>query len=66
MAWGSEHSMWNQMEMTSHLVWSLIDCVALGKSLYLSDPSFLFHSMRNQHLALRDVCSQKCCWAEFF
>lgn len=45
---------------------SFTSCVALGKSLYLSDPSFLFHGIRNKHLALRDVCSEKYCWVEFF
>lgn len=45
---------------------SLIGCVALGKSLYLSDPSFLFRGVRNKHLALRDVCSEKYIWVELF
>lgn len=45
---------------------SLIGCVALGKSLYLSDPSFLFCGVRNKHLALRDVCSEKYIWVELF
>lgn len=66
VARGSEHWKGNQMELASPLVWSLTDCVALGKSLCLSDLSFLFHSMGRQHFAFGGVCSQEYCWVEFF
>lgn len=55
----SEHWMRNLTGLASHLVRSLTVCVALGKSLYLSDPRFLFHSMRSQHLPCRGVPMQK-------
>lgn len=66
MAQGREHRLWNHMERASHLVWSLTGCEALGRSLCLSDPSSLFHSMRQQQLAFRDVCSEQYCWIEVF
>ena len=61
-AQGREHWMFpHQLELASHLVGLRTGCVALGQSLYLSDPR-----MRNQHLPLRDVYSEKNYWTDFF
>ena len=50
---------WDPTKLASNLVRSLAGCGALGRRLYLSDPSLLFYRLKNQHFPFRGMCREK-------